>query len=106
MLLVKLNGIYDVLSSFTILGFIRVPILDRIHLQMIRGNATNAIFKRYFAYWILAYGCMRLSNDPMIIKVSYLLEAACLTNEMATGDIDAAKAAFVVGSSLLLAYAI
>ena len=73
---------------------------------MIRGNARNAIFKRYFAYWILAYGCMRLSSDSMIIKASYLLEAICFANEMTTSDIDVAKAAFVVGSSLFLAYVI
>ena len=73
---------------------------------MIRGNGENAIFKRYFAYWIMTYGCMRLSSDPMIIKTSYLLEAVCFINEMTTGDVDVTKVGCVVATSLLLAYVI
>jgi len=105
--IIKLNGIYDILCSLSILRLIHIPLLDRIHLQMILYNKYNRLFERYFAYWILTYGCMRLSNDNRTIQVSYFLEALCIANELYIGNtIQKEKALFVIivssGIGLLL----
>ena len=100
--LVKANGIYDILCGLTILQYINIPYLGSIHLNMIKNNEGNFIFKRYYAYWILTYGYMRLTtSDINFIKVSYFIEAACIANELYFMDIHIEKALFVVVVSLL-----
>ena len=92
------------LSSLTILGLIKMPAIEHAHLRMIVNNEKNEIFRRYFAYWIMTYGCMRLSDDRGIVKASYILEAVGIANELDLGEINNVKAVFVIASSLLLAY--
>jgi hypothetical protein len=68
---------------------------------MIKNNKNNPIFERYYAYWILTYGSMRLTTaDTMFIRISYFIEAGCMTNELFTNDIDPEKALFVIILSL------
>jgi hypothetical protein len=101
----KINGIYDIACGLHILDYIYIPYVDSIHLNMIVGNETNIIFTRYYAYWILTYGSMRLfTNDTNIIRISYLLEALFTANEYTTRDIYRRKALFVIIVSLLFAY--
>jgi hypothetical protein len=92
------------LSSLTILGLIKLPAIENVHLRMIVQNEKNEIFRRYFAYWIMTHGFMRLSNDVGVVKASYILEAMCIANELDLGEINNVKAVFVIASSLLLAY--
>jgi len=95
--LIKINGIYDILCALSILHYVDIPYLNTIHLNMIENNENNLIFKRYFAYWILTYGCMRLTKDKKMIKISYFIEAICLSNELYfTNDIHMYKALFVI----------
>jgi len=101
--IVKTNGIYDIICGLCILQYIRIPYIGTIHLNMIKNNETNAIFQRYYAYWILTYGYMRLTtSDIHFIKMSYYIEAFCTINELVfTNDIVPEKALFVIFVSLL-----
>ena len=101
--LVKINGIYDILCGLSILHYINIPYLNTIHLNMIYNNEHNNIFKRYYAYWILTYGYMRLTtSDINFIKMSYFIEAFCTANELYyTNDIHIYKSLFVITVSLL-----
>jgi hypothetical protein len=104
--IVKINGLYDILCGLSILQYIRIPYVDTIHLNMIPSKVHNDIFKRYYAYWILTYGYVRLlSNDMNSIQMSYFIEAVCTANELYnTSDIHKEKAVFVIFTSLLLGY--
>jgi len=106
--IVKINGVYDILCSLCILRYIHIPYIGTIHLNMIKNNETNIIFQRYYAYWILTYGYMRLTtSDINVIKMSYFIEAGCTANEIYhKNDIDIGKALFVIIVSLLLGIAI
>ena len=102
--IVKLNGIYDIICALCILRYIRIPYIGTIHLNMIKNNETNIIFQRYYAYWILTYGYMRLTaSDINFIKMSYLIEALCTLNELLyyTNDINIHKSLFVIIVCLL-----
>ena len=101
--IVKINGIYDIICSLCILDYIRVPYIGTIHLNMIKDNETNIIFQRYYAYWIITYGYMRLTtSDINFIKMSYVIEAICIANEVYyTNDIYIDKGLFVIIVSLL-----
>lgn len=105
--IVKLNGVYDILCGLCILRYIQIPYLETLHLNMIRNNEDNLIFQRYYAYWILTYGSMRLtSSNPNLIKISYFIEAGCIANEAySTNDICTEKALFVICMSLLFGIA-
>jgi len=70
---------------------------------MIKNNETNIIFQRYYAYWILTYGYIRLTaSDINLIKMSYFIEALCTANELLyyTNDINIDKSLFVIIVSL------
>ena len=103
---VKINGIYDILCGLSILHYINIPYLNTIHLNMIYNNEHNNIFKRYYAYWILTYGYMRLTTtDINFIKMSYFIEALCTSNELLfTNDIHIKKGLFVIITCLLFAF--
>lgn len=96
-----INGIYDILCALTILDVVKIPILQDLHLSMFREELNN-ISKRMFAYWIMTYGFMRLSNNPYIIYQSYLLEALFFLNETRYTNIIVEKSFFVIISSFLL----
>jgi hypothetical protein len=100
--IVKINGIYDILCGLCILNYIYFPYIGTIHLNMIKNNENNIIFQRYYAYWILTYGYMRLTSNTRLIKVSYFIEAICTANEIYTAnDIYIEKGLFVIIVSLL-----
>ena len=103
--LVKINGVYDILCGMSILNFIYIPFLDNMHLQMFTNNENNMIFKRYFAYWIMTYGCIRLSNDLVLVKTSYYIEALFFINELYNNvNIKKEKVLFVILTSLMIGY--
>lgn len=105
--IVKINGLYDILCALCMLRYVDIPYLGTIHLNMIKKNETNIIFQRYYAYWILTYGYMRLTiSDINFVKMSYFIEAACIANEACyTNDIYIDKALFVIIVSLLFGIA-
>ena len=101
--IVKLNGIYDIACALCILKYIHIPYIESIHLNMINKNEDNHIFQRYYAYWILTYGYMRLTTiSSDFIRMSYFIEAGCIANEIYATDIKKEKALFVIVVSLAL----
>ena len=80
--LYKINGIYDILCSLSILvPSLKVPILSDLHLSMFKRD-QDQITKRFVAYWIFTYGCMRMSNDENTIQISYIIESIFLLHEL------------------------
>ena len=100
--IIRLNGVYDILCAFSILGWVPIPYLNRLHLSMIKNRSP--IFDRFVAYWIFTYGVIRLSNDNVLISMSYLIEGLFFANEYGLGTVYEGKTLFVIISSLLLAY--
>jgi hypothetical protein len=79
--LVIFNGLYDILCVFSILKIINIPILDKLHLSMFIDEPTEQE-KRWIAYWIFTYGCMRISLlNKYLISISYLIESIVIINE-------------------------
>jgi len=106
-LLIKVNGVYDILCALSILRLVKIPYLhlDRLHLSMINNNNGNPLFERFLAYWIFTYGIMRLSVNSSIITWSYFLEAFFFANELFKHrSVYVDKALFVIFTSLLLGY--
>ena len=101
--IVYINGIYDILCACSMLQIINIPILDKIHLSMIKKK-QDPLFERFFAYWIFTYGIMRISNNKTIITHSYYIEAFVFFSEYMNSTVYTDKGIFVISSSLLLSY--
>jgi len=102
---VKINGIYDILCAVSILNFINIPQLRYLHLSMIKNhNYQNSLFERFFAYWILTYGIIRIHDNYTLISYSYYLEAVFFLNEYMNNSTYNDKTFFVIISSLFLGY--
>jgi len=99
--IIKINGIYDILCAVSILG-LNIPILKDLHISML-VNHENRVVERFFAYWILTYGCMRISNNKDLVRLSYYIEAICISNECLQNTLDPVKSSFVIVSSIILA---
>ena len=75
------NGLYDILCAVSILKIINIPILNKLHLSMFINEPTEQE-KRWIAYWVFTYGCMRISIlNKYLISISYLIEASVIINE-------------------------
>ena len=98
------NGIYDILCGLSILDYVHIPVLNTLHLNMIKDETTRQIVKRYYAYWILTYGCMRLSENVSLIRLSYGIEAVCMANELMNSSMHRGKSVFVILSSAAMCY--
>ena len=81
-ILVRLNGLYDLLCGACLLNFIQIPILNRLHTDMFHPTLINDFSFRLLAYWIITYGTMRLICHPPLLSISYYLEAVFLWHEM------------------------
>jgi hypothetical protein len=104
--IIKINGIYDILCALCILKIINIPILNNLHLSVIKNyTGNNFLFERFYAYWIFTYGIIRLSNNIELISLSYFIEAIFFTNEYIIGTVYRDKAFFIIISSLILGYA-
>ena len=99
--IIKINGIYDVLCSLTILRWLNIPLLNDLHLSMFK-NEENEVTKRMLAYWIFTYGIIRLSGDKALIMLSYIIESVFLLNEYNNNCMKKAKVYFCVLSCLFL----
>jgi len=100
-----INGIYDILCAISILRIVHIPILDNLHLSVIKKQIdTNIMFKRVFAFWLITYGIMRLSANNKMIAFSYFIEAAFFTNEYFLGTVIEIKALFIIITSVLLGF--
>jgi hypothetical protein len=107
-IIIKANGIYDILCALSILRLVKIPYLhlDRIHLSMFKSNSDNPLFERFLAYWIFTYGIMRLyAKNSFIVSGSYYLEALFFANELFNHQsVYLDKSLFVILTSLLLGY--
>ena len=102
LLLAKLNGLYDIACSLSIIGDFS---LRRMHLQMydqpsmyldgLPENNLSAATKRHLAYWIASYGLMRLIGSQQMIRISYLVEASGFLWEYKAGNMNA-RALFTI----------
>ena len=93
--LLIINGIYDILCAFSILG-VSFPLstyLSELHPEMIRDDCSdNPVTRRILAYWIFTYGVIRLiagiypREDYFVVaSVTYFIEAFALEYESYLG---------------------
>lgn len=80
--LIKLNGLYDILCSLSILKIIKIPLLNKLHTNLIKKEFRTNILKRFYAYWIFTYGLIRLNNNNNLITYSYIIEAISIYIEI------------------------
>ena len=60
-ILAVVNGVYDILCALSILDIIYIPIINELHISMIKDvERNNPLMKRFMAYWIFSYGIMRI----------------------------------------------
>ena len=100
--LYKINGIYDILCSISILvPSLNIPILSHLHLSMFTKH-QNEITNRFFGYWIFSYGVMRLSSDINMIFISYIIESMFLFHELKKKSMIKRKVLFCIAGCLTL----
>jgi len=106
--IIKVNGIYDILCGLSILNCIPESILSNLHLGMFKRHKiyNYAYFERALSFYIILYGFMRLFGSKLIISTSYISEALYFYNEMVNHDtVYTDKATYVVITSSLLSFA-
>ena len=62
-LLFKINGIYDIVSSLSLLNVVYLPLINKIHASMIKTHSLRQmtpLTERYMAYWVMTNGLIRL----------------------------------------------
>jgi hypothetical protein len=102
------NGIYDILCALSILSLIYIPIINELHISMIKDvERNNQLMKRFMAYWIFSYGVMRIyggyNMNYKLIAISYYIEALVLSYEnFVYKTLVFHKAMFVIAFSLFL----
>jgi len=100
--IVKINGIYDILCSLSILKIINIPILQMFHSNM--NETKDPIFERFLAYWIFTYGILRIKYN-VFVPYSYYIEALFIANECLVHEtIVFEKGMLVVITSGILGY--
>ena len=97
-----INGIYDVLCSLCILRLIKLPYLEKLHLNLFKEYGKN--FERILGTWVLTYGLVRLSSNDKLISLSYLIEALYLLSEILHNNVFIYKGLFVVITCIILSY--
>ena len=97
-----INGLYDIFCGLTILKIIHIPYLQNLHLNMLQ-ETNNEAYERFFAYWVITYGIMRLSNQQKLIAISYVTEGLVLLNEFKHNNIVIENSFLVIASSFMLA---
>jgi hypothetical protein len=98
-----INGVYDVLCAISILGIVHIPILDELHLSVLKKHKKeNPAMDRFLAYWLFTYGLIRIFGSRRMIAYSYFTEAFVLGNEWVNYDADSSQAVFIIASSVLL----
>ena len=95
-----INGLYDILCAACILKIVEIPVLEDLHLSMVKEKNPTA--DRFLAYWIFTYGVIRISGDNTLISCSYFIEAAFYFNELVQDNVYKEKTGFVIGSCLFL----
>jgi hypothetical protein len=104
---IKINGIYDIVCAIQLLLRKKEIKEDKTsllyciqypHLVMLKEDIDH-VAVRYFAYWILTYGLIRLI-DPLgstMIRISYGIEALCIAHETyITRRMDITNGSFVI----------
>jgi hypothetical protein len=102
------NGIYDILCALSILSLIYIPIINELHISIIKNvERNNPMMKRFMAYWIFSYGVMRIyggyNMNYKLIAISYYIEALVFSYEIFVyKTLIFHKAMFVIAFSLFL----
>jgi len=104
--IIKINGVYDILCAISMLNIVYIPVLDNLHVIMFNKN-EDPITKRMFAYWIFTYGIIRLHDNVKMVMMSYLIESACLLNELHNKRMKKNKVYFcILGCFAMVVYGI
>lgn len=107
--IIKVNGIYDILCSMSILNILPNTFLTNIHRDIFKydkqENIDNSykLFERMLAFFILLYGLVRIFGNNISISISYIIEAIYFYYEMEIKNtVYTDKASFVIISSIIL----
>jgi hypothetical protein len=114
-IILLLNGIYDILCASSILWFSDIPVfstLSKLHTGMFSNdlNRQNPVIRRFFAYWLMTNGMVRIAaalsgTRPLYIiaAMTYFIEAGCVEYESRVGGtMIESKATFVSIFSIIL----
>lgn len=102
------NGVYDILCALSILDILYIPVINELHISMIKDvERNNHLMKRFMAYWIFTYGVLRIyggyNMNYKLIAISYYIEALVLWYEnLVYKTLVFHKAMFVILFSLFL----
>ena len=102
------NGVYDILCALCILDIIYIPVINELHISMIKDvERNNPLMKRFMAYWIFTYGVLRIyggyNMNYKLVAISYYIEALLLSYEnFVYKTLVFHKSMFVIGVSLFL----
>ena len=104
MLIVKINGIYDIICAlFIMLNHYKIledNIISQIHLSVYNKDDIN---KFNLSLLIVAWGIIRLLSDNYYLTIlSYKLEILYYTYELLYGDINKSKGLFIIIASFLI----
>ena len=88
--IIKIDGVYDIISSLCILQIINLPILSKFRLNTIIyiPEKNIRLFERYFAYLLLISGIVKLNNNYILILTLYGYESVILFNELLNYSLD------------------
>lgn len=107
--IIKINGIYDILCSMSILKILPNSLLTNIHKNIFKYDKQEntkdsyKLFERILAFFILLYGLIRIFGNKLSISITYILEALYFYNEMEINNsVYTDKASFVIISSTIL----
>ncbi len=104
LLLIKLNGLYDILCCLCILLDI-IPEIQYFHLQLF--NNISEYNKNILTSFILIWGFMRiLSNDKIILIISYIIEILYLLYIFYYLDTNHSKILITISLSILFIFII
>ena len=107
--IIKINGVYDILCSISILNILPNSLLTNIHKDIFKydkqENIDNCykLFETLLAFFILLYGLIRIFGNKLTISITYIIEGLYFYNEMQINNtVYTDKASFVIISSTIL----
>ena len=111
-----LNGMYDLLCSFSLLFFPAFVPFSTLHLSVFaqEEHREHPVVRRLLGYWLLTYGSTRLvaglvQDDwhlNLAASLTYFIEAFCFGFEYFSGVMVASRSMFVCVTSMLMGVAV
>ena len=99
-LFITINGFFDIIGGASII--LNIPYLRDTHLAKLKRY--DNLQKRFFAYWVINYGAIRLmSTNPQLLEASYFLEALFYLIELRNKTVNVNMSCYSVSSCLMIA---